>query len=64
MIKQSKHNINFALFIAPKIFEDSKRYVEFIKFKENLDIKNLDIAHFIAQLKQCKKITQIKQNNV
>lgn len=64
MIKQSKHNINFALFIAPKIFEDSKRYVEFIKFKENLDIKNLDIAHFIAQLKQCKKITQIKQINV
>ncbi|MDE7196950.1 MAG: AlwI family type II restriction endonuclease, partial [Helicobacter sp.] len=41
----------FAIFIAPKIFEDSKRYVKFIKFDENLDIRNLNILDFIEKLK-------------
>ncbi|MBD5165237.1 AlwI family type II restriction endonuclease [Helicobacter sp.] len=42
---------HFAIFIAPKIFEDSKVYVEFIKFKDGLDIRNFDILEFIHQLK-------------
>ena len=41
----------FAIFIAPKIYEDSKIYVEFIKYKENLDIKNLEILEFIQNIK-------------
>lgn len=41
----------FAIFIAPKIFEDSKRYAKFIKFDENLDIRNLSILEFIDKLK-------------
>ena len=64
MIKVSKQKQNFAIFIAPKIFEDTQRYAEFIKFSENLDIRNLSIVEFIKNLKQCEKITQIKQSNV
>ena len=41
----------FAIFIAPKIYEYSKIYVEFIKYKENLDIKNLEILEFIQNIK-------------
>ncbi|RDU61283.1 AlwI family type II restriction endonuclease [Helicobacter sp. MIT 14-3879] len=47
----SNVSLFFALFIAPKIFEDSKRYVKFIKYDENLDIINFDILEFINQLK-------------
>ena len=64
VIKVSKQKQNFAIFIAPKIFEDTQRYAEFIKFSENLDIRNLSIVEFIKNLKQCEKITQIKQSNV
>lgn len=56
MIESNKDSLNlsyFAIFIAPKIFEDSKVYVEFIKFKDGLDIRNLDISEFIY----CLKIT-------
>lgn len=41
----------FAIFIAPKIFEDSKRYAKFIKFDEGLDIRNLSILDFVEKLK-------------
>lgn len=41
---------NFAVFIAPKIFEDSKIYVEFIKYKDNLNIYNFDILEFIEKI--------------
>lgn len=41
----------FAIFIAPKIYEDSKRYVKFIKFDEGLEIKNMDILEFIQNIK-------------
>lgn len=40
----------FAIFIAPKIFDDSKRYVKFIDFDENLVIKNYEILEFIKFL--------------
>lgn len=63
MSKQSNNKIKFAIFIAPKIFEDSYRYVEFIKYKENLDIRNLSIAEFILNLKQCQRIAQINLDN-
>lgn len=46
---QASQSLYFALFIAPKIFEDSKVYVEFIKFKEGLEIRNFDILEFIAK---------------
>lgn len=49
----------FALFIAPKIFEDSKRYVAFLKFDENLAIYNLDIVDFIHKLKTAKNFMEI-----
>ncbi|EPO1980191.1 AlwI family type II restriction endonuclease [Campylobacter upsaliensis] len=45
-----KHSF-FAIFIAPKIYEDSKRYVKFIKFDEGLEIKNMDILEFIQNIK-------------
>lgn len=48
---KDKAKIFFALFIAPKIFEDSKRYVKFIAFDEGLNIKNFDILEFIEKLK-------------
>lgn len=53
MIESSKeaHGHYFALFIAPRIFEDSAAYVEFLKFKENLEIKNLSIIDFISFIK-------------
>lgn len=50
----------FAVFIAPKIFEDSKRYVKFIQFDEGLDIRNLDILEFVEKL----KTTFIKSNSI
>lgn len=62
LIKGSKQSENFAVFIAPKIFEDTRRYAEFIKFKENLEIKNLSIIDFITALKVCEKISQIQSS--
>ncbi|WP_104722765.1 AlwI family type II restriction endonuclease [Helicobacter mesocricetorum] len=50
----------FAIFIAPKIFEDSKVYVEFIKFKDDLDIRNFDILEFIERL----KIISMESNSI
>ena len=52
MIKTSSSIQNFALFVAPVIFEDSKTYVNFIKFKENLDIINYDITNFVKKLQE------------
>lgn len=62
MIEQSKDNTHFAIFVAPKIFEDSRRYAEFIKFSENLDIRNLSIVDFIVNLKNCQTISQVNSN--
>lgn len=47
---------NFAIFVAPRIFDDSKRYVKFIKFDENLDIINCDIKEFCDVLSHAKNI--------
>lgn len=47
---QDSQSLCFAIFIAPKIFEDSKRYVKFIKHDEGLDIRNFDILEFIDKL--------------
>lgn len=49
----------FALFIAPNIFEDSISYVDFIKFKEKLEIKNLSILDFITFLKHNNNFLEI-----
>lgn len=47
---------SFALFIAPKIFEDSKRYVKFFPINQALLIKSkmifLDFALLIPQILQ------------
>ena len=48
---------HFALFIAPKIFEDSKIYVDFIKFKEDLEIRNLEIMEFTKYLENSQNIS-------
>ncbi|WP_052083421.1 AlwI family type II restriction endonuclease [Helicobacter sp. MIT 11-5569] len=40
----------FAIFIAPKIFKDTQRYTKFLKYDENLDIRNFDIVEFIDKL--------------
>lgn len=48
---------HFAIFVAPKIFEDSKIYVDFIAYKENLLIKNFDITEFITMLKKSQTIS-------
>ncbi|MDA3062470.1 MULTISPECIES: AlwI family type II restriction endonuclease [unclassified Campylobacter] len=50
---------NFAIFVAPKIFDDSKRYVKFIKYDENLDIINLDIENFIIKLQKSSEILDL-----
>ena len=50
---------NFAIFVAPKIFDDSKRYVKFIKYDENLDIINLDIENFIIKLQKRSEILDL-----
>ena len=47
---------NFAIFVAPRIFDDSKRYVKFIKFDENLDIINCDIKEFCDILSHAKDL--------
>lgn len=57
--EKSQNKEVFALFIAPKIFEDSKRYVAFLKFDENLAIYNLDIVDFIHKLKTAKSFMEI-----
>lgn len=59
MIQYSHSKNNFAIFVAPKIFEDSNRYVKFIKYDENLDIKNFNITEFVLKLKQCQTIADI-----
>lgn len=56
-ILQDKNN--FAVFIAPKIFEDSKRYVKFINFDENLNICNFDILEFIEKIKNIDSLGEI-----
>ena len=47
---------NFAIFVAPRIFDDSKRYIKFIKFDENLDIINCDIKEFCDILSHAKDL--------
>lgn len=59
MIQYSNSKSNFAIFVAPKIFEDSNRYVKFIKYDENLDIRNFNITEFVLKLKQCQTIADI-----
>lgn len=49
----------FALFVAPKIFEDSALYVEFLRDKKNLAIYNFDILEFINKLKEIKNFMEI-----
>lgn len=44
-------NINtLSVFIAPTIHDDAKRYIKFIKFDENLDIKAMTITDFIENI--------------
>lgn len=58
-IKHSNKTYNFAIFIAPKIHQDSIRYVKFIKHDENLDIRNMQILEFIDKIKTCKSIKEL-----
>ena len=64
---------NFAIFVAPRIFDDSKRYIKFIKFDENLDIINCDIKEFMLfiennwkprAIKERRKFTVLIQPNI
>lgn len=50
-LKALESQNKFAIFIAPKIHEDSKRYARLIKLDENLEIKNYEILNFIKDLK-------------
>lgn len=50
---------NFAVFIAPKIFEDSKLYVEFLEDKKHLNIYNFDILEFIQKLRNTDSLSEI-----
>lgn len=50
---------NFAVFVAPKIFEDSKLYVEFLEDKKHLNIYNFDIPEFIQKLKNTDSLSEI-----
>ncbi len=49
----------FAIFIAPQIFEDTKRYVRFIAFDEDLEIRNLSISDFISSLQNVDSFNAI-----
>jgi hypothetical protein len=40
----------YTLFVSPKAFIDTIRYVRNIKLVENLDIKHLDIPDFVNAL--------------
>ncbi|MDR1323462.1 MAG: AlwI family type II restriction endonuclease [Candidatus Margulisbacteria bacterium] len=40
----------YSLFIAPKLFIDTERYFTFIKVKDNLDVRMLDIARLVINL--------------
>ncbi|RAZ52106.1 AlwI family type II restriction endonuclease [Campylobacter hyointestinalis] len=51
---------DFAIFVAPKIFEDCKRYAKFIKFNENLEIINYDIDEFIMILSGIDNLKGLK----
>lgn len=55
---------SFALFIAPKIFEDSKRYVKFLAYDEGLDIRNFDILTFIQALEKINNHTPFSINEI
>jgi hypothetical protein len=44
-------NVNaFTLFVSPKTFIDTQRFVDFTKMKEGLDIKCMDIENFVNAL--------------
>ena len=46
-----KDNENtIAIFVAPRIHEDVRRYIGFIKFTEELEIKAFDINEFMDEL--------------
>ncbi len=45
-----KHKDVVTLFIAPVIHEDTKRWVSFIKHKDDLDIYNFSISDFVNKL--------------
>lgn len=59
LCQTSKHKMNFAIFIAPKIFEDTKRYVRFIRADEHLDIRNFTIIEFIDKLKYSLNLSEL-----
>ncbi len=50
---------DFAIFVAPKIFEDCKRYAKFIKYDENLTILNFNIDEFMSVLKAAKSVGEL-----
>ena len=50
---------NFAIFVAPKIHDDSMQYTEFVKYKDKLDIINLDIENFILNLQKSSEISDL-----
>ena len=54
-----KNTNSFTLFISPKVFKDTCSHAEFMKYKDNIDIKILDIDLFIAQLEIYKNLYDI-----
>ncbi len=42
----------FTLFLSPKAFKDTCEHAKFIKYKDNLEVRILDIDIFVSQLEK------------
>lgn len=56
--KKEKEDI-FSIFIAPRIHDDVRRYIRFIKFDEHLDIKAFGINEFIDVINNYTTLNEI-----
>ena len=41
---------SFSVILAPRIHEDTVRFSQFVKFRDNIDVATLDIPTFVGTL--------------
>lgn len=51
---------SFSVMLCPRIHPDTKRYSEFVKFKDNIDISVIDIAQYIIDIVSYRSIRDFR----
>ena len=60
--KKSEYNNTISFFIAPQIHQDTLKWCEFIKFKDDLDFLTFSFNEFLEKLETCKSQMYIDCN--